>query len=97
MDQRKMDNQKPCERIDIYLYTHCEINKKDLVNASMCFFLVETTTPVNVYASSNREQVIANPVVADHYGEFPKLFIDKPYRVVIENRYGARIFQDEYE
>lgn len=88
---------KKCERIDIYLYTYLEANKDGLIGAVMHIYEPDTTNPKNIYSDSSRDNAIANPLVADEIGEFPKSFIDKPYKVVICNRFGSRIFEDDYE
>jgi len=87
---------KSCERIDVYLYTYLEVNKKDLVGARMYFYEFESDTPINSYFHPDRI-VNANPVIASGYGEFPKIYIDKPYRVVIKDRSGNKVFEDNYE
>ena len=87
----------PCERLDIYLYTYCEINKADLVRARMHVYKPGSTIPDYVYTSSDRLHTFANPIEADYFGKFPKLFIDKPYRICIHDKDGIMIFQDEYE
>ena len=85
------------ERIDIYLYTYLEINRFDFVNASIIFFVPETTKPLSGYSSSDGCVVMPNPAIADSEGRFPKIFINKPYRVEVHNQSGMRIFEDNYE
>lgn len=88
---------KKCERIDIYLYTYCEINKDEFISARMYFFEIETTYSKNSYIDSANNIPHPNPVIADAEGRFPKIFIGKPYKVVIENRHGVNIFEDYYD
>ena len=85
------------ERIDIYLYTYLEINKDDHICGVMRFFEPETTLVKNAYFDNGGCIPSPSPVIADYDGRFPKLFIDKPYRVVIEDRHGVQIFCDDYE
>jgi hypothetical protein len=85
------------ERLDVYLYTYCEINKGELVNASMSIFIPGSIEPVSIYPSKKREAPMANPIVSDGNGRFPKAFLDRPYRVVITNRCGVVIFEDDYQ
>lgn len=90
-------NCEKCERIDIYLYSYIEINKRDLVHAEMRIFEIESTVSKNSYVDSDRDFVHTNPVLADSSGRFPKMFIDKPYRVVIFDSRGVWLFADYYE
>lgn len=85
------------ERLDIYLYTYCEINKDELIAACMSFFEIETTHPKNSYADNGKNIVNPNPAIADVNGRFPKIFIEKPYKVVIHDRHGLHVFEDDYE
>jgi len=84
------------ERIDIYLYTYLEINKDELIGASMYFYEIETTTLKNSYYDSSNYVPHPSPVIADGRGRFPKIFIEKPYRVVISERAGLEVFCDNY-
>lgn len=92
-----MPKNKGCERVDIYLYTYCEINKDELISARMIFFEIETTVPKNSYVDSDNYIPHPHPVIADYQGRFPKIYIEKPYKVVIEDRYGVNIFEDYYD
>ncbi len=85
------------ERLDIYLYTYLEINKADFVNASMQFYLPETTIPVDLYLTSDGVIHQCNPIIANRLGRFPKIYIDKPYRAIVKNRHGAQLFQGNFE
>ncbi len=85
------------ERIDIYLYTYCEINKADFVSATMSVFEINTNVIKNSYTDSSSYIPNANPVIANCYGRFPKMFIEKPYRVVICDSHGTHVFEDNYE
>lgn len=85
------------ERLDIYLYTYCEINKGELIGARMSLFEIETTILKNSYTDPNKHIAQMNPVIADSNGRFPKIFIEKPYKVVIQDKNGEHIFEDSYE
>ena len=85
------------ERLDIYLYTYCEINKDSLRNGTMRIFEIETTNPKSAYADTKQDIALPNPTAADCEGRFPKMFINKPYRVELYNSYGVFVFGDEYE
>lgn len=88
---------KNIERIDIYLYIYCEINKDKLIGARMRFFEIKSYILRDSYMDSSKDIVHRSPVVADSSGSFPKIFIEKPYRVVIHDMDGDHVFQDDYE
>ncbi len=85
------------DRIDIYLYTYLEINKDEFISARMSFFVPETTNLKNSFVDRDGAIVNPNPVMADAYGRFPKIFIEKPYKAVIHDKRGRHVFEDSYE
>lgn len=90
-----------CERIDIYLYAYLEINKGGFISARMSFYEIESAVIKNSYIDSNIDSnnniPHPSPVIADCEGRFPKIFIKKPYRVVIYDRHGEHLFEDSYK
>jgi len=85
------------DRLDIYLYTYIEINKNELIGARMYFYEIETTVLKNSYYGQSNNLPHTNPVIADGRGRFPKIFIEKPYRVIIKNAAEQEVFYDDYE
>jgi len=84
-------------RIDIYLYIYCEVNKDKLIGARMSFFEIKSENRIDSYMDSSKHVAQMNPVIADAYGSFPKIFIEKPYRVAIHDMHDELVFEDEYE
>ena len=86
-----------CDRIDIYLYTYLEINKSEFVRSNMSFYEIETRVLKSAYSDASGDNPIRSPIPADSKGRFPKIFIKKPYSVVIAGWNGLELFNDKYE
>lgn len=86
------------ERLDIYTYTYLEINKAYLAGAKITFYEYKShINTVNSFCDSSGEIAHPNPMLADANGQFPKIYINKPYNVVIHNSTGKFVFEDGYE
>lgn len=85
------------ERIDVYLYMYCEINKDKLTCTRMSFFEIKSTILKDLYMDASKNIAQMNPVIADVYGSFPKIFIEKPYRVLIHDMHDELVFEDNYD
>lgn len=85
------------ERIDIYLYTYLEINKHELIGTSMYIYEIGTTNPKDSYCDSSNYVPYPSPIIPNSDGRFPKIFIEKPYRVCISDTNGQVVFEDDYE
>jgi len=85
------------ERLDIYLYTYLEINKDDFVGAKMYFYEHKTEVLKNAFLAYKGYVYHPTPIIADCYGRFPKIFIEKPYSVSILDSTGKKIFDDDIE
>lgn len=62
----------------------------------MYIFEIDTTVLKSIYSDVDKGLAHVNPILADALGEFPKVFIDKPYKVVISDSRGGFIFEDSY-
>jgi len=77
------------ERIDIYLYVWMQTNKDKMKNARMDIFELETKNPKLVY--SDMFEMIPSSMEADVNGEFPVVYINKPYTIRIYDKCGYEI------
>jgi hypothetical protein len=97
IDYKVTKKEQPIEKIDIYLYTYLEINKDKFIGASMNFYEIEAARPKDSYSELTGVVVNQNPVIADCHGRFPEIFIEKPYKVIINDRRGHNVFENNYK
>ena len=58
--------------------------------ALLYFYETGTTTPKDTYSDSAGTTPNANPVVANSLGQFPDIFINGTYKVVLKNSAGVQ-------
>lgn len=85
------------ERIDIYLYMYLEINKRELIGSRMRFYEIGTTYIKDSYCDYDESILYPSPILPDEAGRYPKIFIEKPYRVELVDENDKIIFDDDYE
>lgn len=57
-------------------------------HGKLSFFQPGTTVPKNVYADEWNSVPLTQPVIADHFGRLPRIFLEGEYKVVAEDHCG---------
>ena len=66
--------------------------------AEMTFYSIPGGEPLNAFTDQDECRFITSLILADVDGQFPDAFIyiTPPYKVVVKDRFGRDIFQQDY-
>ena len=89
----KMENAR-----DINLDLFLSVGLEALKGSKMAFFEIETGYPKNLYGDKKANIDRPNPVLPNWEGRYPvNVWIKKPFVVIVQNKNGQDIFQQDYE